>query len=238
MSLKINLWSGPRNISTALMYSFAQRSDTKVVDEPLYAHYLKNTDASKYHPGAEEVLASMPHDGTEIMRRFTNYSEKNVLFLKQMTHHLLEIDLDFLLNMQNVILTRDPVDMLPSFAEQIKFPEMHDVGYRAHLELLEFLNTKGKPPVVIDSRSILENPEKILKKLCDRLSIPFMTEMLSWPCGPREEDGVWAKYWYKNVHQSTSFKPYKQKSVPFPEHLKPLLEKCSPIYDQLKKLAL
>ncbi|MFH5833212.1 sulfotransferase family protein [Halalkalibaculum sp. DA3122] len=231
---RICLWSGPRNISTALMYSFAQREDTTVVDEPLYAHYLTSTDADEYHPGAEEIIADQLNDGEQVIRDviFGEY-ETPVVFFKNMTHHLVDLDWSFMKETINVILTRDPRDMLPSYAQKVEQPTMRDVGYAKHLELLEYLITLGQEPLVIDSREVLINPEEKLSEICDTLEIPFDRAMLSWPAGPRPEDGVWAKYWYQNVHRSTGFQPYKPKTAPFPEHLKELLAECEPIYEKL-----
>jgi hypothetical protein len=128
--------------------------------------------------------------------------------------------------------------MLPSFAKEIETPTMQDVGYSAHIELIDYLQTIGKTPIVLDSKSILLNPEKTLKQLCVQLGIPFEKEMLSWKAGARPEDGIWAKHWYGNVHKSTGFIEYKPKTAPFPEKLKPLLEECLPIYERLKELAI
>lgn len=235
---QICLWSGPRNISTALMYSFAQRDDTLVYDEPLYAHYLNQTDADHYHPGASEVLKSMENDGEKVVEWMMGPHDMPIVFFKQMTHFLVNLDLSFLNDTINIILTRDPVEMLPSYAKEIEHPTMDDVGYEKHLELLIHLRSIGKEPAILTSKNVLKNPRKVLQKLCDTIGIPFQESMLSWQKGPRPEDGVWATYWYKSVHQSTGFKPYIPKSEPFPEHLKPLLNKCRPIYQTLADQAL
>lgn len=235
---RICLWSGPRNISTALMYSFAQRSDTKVFDEPLYAHYLKETSADDYHPGASEVLETMEKDGKKVVEMMLGPHNKPVVFFKQMTHHLVNLNLSFLKETINVILTRDPREMLPSYAKEINDPTMRDVGYEQHLELFEFLQNRGEEPIVLQSEKVLKDPEDTLKKLCKAIGIPFEEEMLSWERGTRPEDGVWAKYWYQNVHNSTGFKPYQPKTEPFPERLKPLLADCLPIYEELCKYSI
>lgn len=237
--VRICLWSGPRNISTALMYSFAQRDDTVVYDEPLYAHYLFRTPARKYHPGAEEVIATMENDGEKVVcDLILGDQPKSVAFFKHMTHHLHDLDLGFLAETTNVLLTRDPVDMLPSYAKQIETPSLRDVGYKSHTELLSRLQSIGQDPPVLDSKQILLNPKKVLSELCERINIPFQEAMLSWQAGPRSEDGSWAKYWYKSVHQSTGFGKYIQKSEPFPEALKPLLAECMPYYEQLSTIAI
>ncbi len=236
---RIALWSGPRNISTALMYSFAQRKDTQVFDEPLYGYYLKHSDAAPYHPGADEIMESMEKNGEKVVEMMLNYSEKPVLFFKNMTHHLLpDLDKGFMKGMVNVILTRDPVEMLPSFAEVIKNPSMQDVGYKMHLDIIEFLQRERFSFVVVDSKSILLNPEKQLSKLCEEIGIPFDPSMLKWKKGPIPEDGIWAKYWYNSIHNSTTFIPYKEKEKQFPEYLKPLLAECQPYYDKLSKMTI
>lgn len=235
---RINLWSGPRNISTALMYSFAQRSDTTVYDEPLYAHYLAKTDAYEYHPGAEEILAKMENDGNKVIQMMEGNHSTPIAFFKHMTHHLVELDWSFMDDMVNVILTRDPMEMLPSYVQQIEKPTLKDVGYAAHLQVLEYLEKKDQKVIVLDGKNVLLNPKSVLSKLCLEIGIPFDSSMLAWQAGARPEDGCWAKYWYKSVHQSTSFAPYKAKTAPFPEYLKPLLEECQPYYAILKNRAI
>lgn len=236
---RICLWSGPRNISTALMYSFAQRNDSIVFDEPLYAHYLSKTPARAYHPGAEEVIATMENDGEKVVNDLIlGEFDKPVIFFKHMTHHLCNIDLSFLDQTINVLLTRDPVDMLPSYAVNVEKPTLQDVGYKQHVEVLHDLQSRGQNPPVLDSKQILLNPKKVLSELCERIGIDFQESMLSWQAGARVEDGSWAKYWYKSVHESTGFGKYVQKATPFPESLKPLLAECQPYYEKLSHLAI
>ena len=237
--IRINVWSGPRNISTALMYSFAQRGDTRVFDEPLYAHYLTHTDARTYHPGAEDVIAAQNDDGEKVIRDILlGDHDKEVLFFKQMTHHLVELDWSFMRQMVNIILTRDPRDMLPSYAQQVSAPTMRDVGYAQHIQLLEYLRDLGQEPSVLDARQTLLNPRGVLETLCTRIGIPCDDSMLQWAAGARPEDGVWAPHWYENVHRSTGFQPHKPKTEPLHSHLEPLLAECQPHYDQLLKLAI
>jgi hypothetical protein len=235
---RVSVWSGPRNISTALMYSFAQRKDTTVFDEPLYAHYLKKSGAKDYHPGSDEILATMENDGTEVVDLMINSSESNVLFFKNMTHHLLDLDRSFMKNLTNVILTRNPIDMLPSFDKVIKNPSIEDVGYKLHIDLIQEFKKNDIDFVVLDSKNVLLNPEGVLKQLCEHIGIPFDKNMLRWKPSKRSEDGIWAKYWYDNVHKSSGFSEYKSKTVPFPKHLEPLLHECLPYYNLLQKLAL
>jgi len=220
------------------MYSFAQRSDTRVVDEPLYGHYLKATGAE--HPGRDEVIAAMDCDAESVIRNvILRPCDRRVLFMKQMAHHLIpSVDRAFLRETRNVILTRDPVDMLPSLRHQLPTPTLGDTGYALQQELLDQLIALGQDPPVLDSRKLLENPSGVLSALCDRLELPFDRSMLSWEVGARVEDGIWAKHWYANVHKSTGFITYKPKTAPFPEALRLLLAECEPIYARLLERAI
>jgi hypothetical protein len=229
---RICLWSGPRNVSTALMYSFAQRDDTRVIDEPLYAHYLRVSGAE--HPGRDEVLAAMDADGPRVVRDIIlGPCHWPVLFMKQMAHHLVDLDWDFLRFTANVLLIRDPREMLPSLARNLPRPTLADTGLAVQVELLDRLREWGQTPPVLDARELLLDPPGVVRELCERLGLAFDERMLSWPAGPRPEDGVWAKHWYDALHRSTGFQPYREKTEPFPPHLLPLLEACRPYYDRL-----
>jgi hypothetical protein len=220
------------------MYSFAERSDTRVYDEPLYAHYLRSTDADEYHPGAAEVLASMENDGRKVVEMMLGPHDTEVVFFKQMTHHLVDLDPGFLEKTINVILTRDPREMIPSIAKVIKRPQPRDLGYEAHLRLLEEMERIGQNPIVLDSKYILMDPRSVLSKFCERVGIPFEENMLQWEAGPRPEDGVWAKYWYANVHESNGFLPYAPKLEPVPQDLLQLLTDSGSIYERLSQWAI
>ncbi len=236
---RICLWSGPRNISTALMYAFAQRKDTKVFDEPLYAYYLKNhLEAHRYHPGAQDILETMENNGDKVLEMMMTNNEKPILFFKHMTHHLLDLDRGFMKETINIILTRNPKDMLPSFDKVINKPTINDVGYALHIGLLNHFKEENIPFTVLDSKKVLENPKETLQKLCDFIGISFEKDMLSWQPIQRPEDGIWAKYWYHNVHKSTGFEKYKPKEDPFPKHLNKLLEECNPYYKTLLKYSI
>jgi len=236
LTKRICLWSGPRNISTALMYSFSQRNDTKVFDEPLYAHYLNSTTAYQYHPGAKEILENQEKDGVKVIKNMMAEHKYPLVFFKNMTHHLINLDKQFMKNTINIILTRNPIDMIPSFNEIIKNPSINDLGYKDHINLLKYMNNHQIEPIVIDSKNILLNPKKELKKLCSKINIEFDESMLSWKSGPKKEDGIWAKYWYNNVHLSTGFNKYKAKTKKFPIHLEPLLKECQKYYRELTDL--
>jgi len=226
----ICLLSGPRNISTALMYSFAQRADIRVIDEPLYGHYLRVSGAD--HPGGDEVLAAMNCDGDAVIRALLQRQGSRRLFVKHMAHHLIDLELDFLLQTSNVFLIRDPREMLPSLANQLPDAQLADTGLQYQWQLYSDLTSAGLSSAILDSRELLLDPVSVLTTLCEHLGLKFSTRMLQWQAGPRTEDGVWAPYWYSAVHKSTGFEPYRPKTD-FPERLEPLLAECKPWYDNL-----
>lgn len=233
MTAAICLWSGPRNVSTALMYSFAQHEDVAVIDEPLYGHYLRATGAE--HPGRDHVIAAMNCDGDAVMQELLLRQAENPvprLFMKHMAHHLVKLDLGFLRETCNVFLIRDPLDMLPSLSIQLPEPCLADTGLRRQWELFSGLLEAGQEPAILDSRELLRNPRHVLSRLCQHIGLAFTPAMLSWEAGPRPEDGVWAPHWYHAVHHSTGFASYRAKTE-FPDRLRPLLEECEPWYEKL-----
>jgi len=235
--LRICLWSGPRNVSTALMYAFNQRQDTQVVDEPFYGHYLRVSGAN--HPGAQEIMTTVDCDAEQVIQNvILGPCERPILFLKNMTHHLVDINWHFLRQMTNVLLIRNPQDMVPSLAQTLARPTLKDTGLKKQVTLFKTLIKWGYPPPVLDAHELLLDPASVLNQLCHRIGILFDETMLYWPAGPKRIDGVWAKYWYHNVHQSTRFEPYRPKIDPFPETLQPLLTECQPYYDHLRKYAI
>jgi len=235
--LRINLWSGPRCVSTALMYSFAQRPDTMVVDEPLYGHYLRSSGAE--HPGRDEVMAALDCDGERVVRQvILGPCARPVLFLKQMAHHLVDLDRGFLAATANVLLIRDPAEVLRSLQHQLEAPRLADTGIAAQSSLFDELRRVGEKPPVVDSRELLLAPAVVLEKLCARLGIDPDSGMLSWPAGGRSEDGAWAPHWYANVHRSTGFTPYRPKTGEFPRRLRSVLDEARPHYEKLSRYAL
>ena len=233
---RICLWSSPRNISTALMYSFSQRPDTIVFDEPLYAYYLSVTHLD--HPGAIEVINSQSTDEKILIESMLKEYEKPVSFFKQMTHHLLDLDTSFLSNFSNIIFIRNPRQIISSYAQVRPNVTMEDIGIKKQWELYNHLGTQKKNPIVVDSNEILKSPEKVLRKLCDALDIPFYNEMLSWPAGAKKEDGVWAKYWYKNVHQTTGFEKQSTSERLLLTYLEPLYLESNVYYEKLFKYSI
>ncbi len=213
------------------MYSFAQRADTLVIDEPLYAHYLSRSTAE--HPGKDKIIASQETDGNKVMQKILSRTSPEIIFCKQMTHHLIQLNTDFLSNSKNLVFIRDPKAIIHSYSKVISNPTMEDIGIKMQLDLLNELKNRKADYVVIDSSDLLSFPSASLKKLCKMLAIPFDEHMLYWDKGPRNEDGIWAKYWYANVHQSTGFSPYEEKEIKLNAAQLKLYNTCIPYYNEL-----
>lgn len=232
MSAAIHLLSGPRNISTAMMYSFAQRNDCTVVDEPLYAHYLHCTGLQ--HPGRNEVLAAQEHDGKKVIQNVLLASFSTPLvFFKQMTHHLIHLDFSFLQSSKNILLIRDPKKVLYSYSKVIKNPSLSSIGIQESYHLYKYLSDNNFHFCVVDADRFLQNPEKGLKQICASCGIQFQPAMLHWQAGARKEDGVWAKYWYANVHKSTGFEKPVASEILLPEELLPVYAEAKKYYEEL-----
>ncbi|HCT44906.1 MAG: sulfotransferase family protein [Phycisphaerae bacterium] len=236
---RIAMWSGPRNISTALMRSWGARSDCFVSDEPLYAHYLSAIDEDKRreHPAHEEVMRSQPTDWREVAAYLTGPipNGKQVWYQKHMSHHLTEgMGRDWIAGLTNCFLIREPAAMITSFIKIIDNPTPTDLGLPQQVELFQWLQQQtGETPTVIDSRDVLMDPAGMLAKVCERVGVAFDASMLAWEPGGREEDGVWAPRWYSSVYQSTGFAPYQEKHEPVPERLRGVLEECNALYETL-----
>lgn len=234
--IRINLISGPRNISTALMYSFAQRSDTTVLDEPFYAFYLHQSGV--YHPGKEDVLKTQPLDYKEVYAALYQEWEKPVLFIKNMAHHLELMDEALLAGLTNVFLIRNPRQIIASYAQVIEAPTLRDIGIEYQASLFKRLKANGQDPVVLDSAGVVEHPTTILRQLCARVGLPFEEAMLQWPAGPKSYDGVWAPHWYANVHRSTGFEQQPTSSRPLPPSLESLNNTAQRYYEMLLPFSL
>ncbi len=233
------MWSGPRNISTALMYSFRSRSDTTVFDEPLYGHYLRVTGID--HPGREQILASVETDGERAIRDIIlGPYPTPVVFLKSMGHHTtgIGLDLGFLERVTNVFLVREPEEMLTSLIKNLPDATTEMTGLPQQVELLERILAGGGDPIVVDAAAILRNPARMLMRLCERVGIPWDEAMLSWPPGPKPEDGIWAPYWYGRLHTTTGFEPYRPKGETVPDRLGGVLAECRRHYRRLSAHAI
>jgi len=235
VTLRIAMWSGPRNISTAMMRSWENRADCVVWDEPLYGHYLHQTGIP--HPGAEEVIADQGTDWQAIVERCTTDSPDNkaIFYQKHMTLHLLpHMDRSWLGSLANCFLIREPERVVASYAAVRNDLTLDDIGFIQQADLFNFVtNITGELPIVIDSREFLLQPEVMLRKICDRLDISFDANMLKWPNGKRESDGVWAKYWYDSVWNSTGFTRAQEKPVTLQIREQKIADQAQPYYDRL-----
>lgn len=229
------MWSGPRNISTALMRSWGNRPDTFVCDEPLYAHYLQVTGLD--HPGRDEIVAHHESDWRKVAAWLTGPipEGKPVFYQKHMAHHLLpEIDREWLGSLTHCFLIREPREMLTSLIKVLPRPRLEDTGLPQQVELFERERERtGATPPVLDARDVLNDPRGMLEALCRTIGVPFTEAMLSWPAGPRATDGIWAKYWYGQVERTTSFQPFKPKGEEVPTEFRPLLAECEALYTYL-----
>lgn len=229
------MWSGPRNISTAMMRAWENRTDTFVTDEPFYAYYLHETGI--VHPGRDEVIQSQSTDWQQVAAWITGSvpNARRIWYQKHMAHHLLpHMGREWLGNLSHGFLIREPREMLTSLVHNLPEPTVSDTGLPQQVELLELLiAATGQIPPVVDARDVLENPAGMLQALCAAFGVPFEERMLSWPPGRRETDGVWAPHWYAAVERSTGFQAYRPKPDPVPPSLEPVLAECELLYARL-----
>jgi hypothetical protein len=230
------MWSGPRNISTAMMRSWGSRADVIVCDEPLYAQYLLAT-GDRRHPGFEETIANHPTDLPTVVRWLAGPlpAGKTVFYQKHMAHHLLPgTETDWIDALTSAFLIREPREMLTSLAEFLPEPRLEDTGLPQQVKLFERIAARtGKTPPVLDAADVLNNPRRVLSLLCEAVGAPFDDAMLSWAPGPRDTDGAWGPYWYDKVYQTTTFAPYRPKTGESPAQLRSLFAECEPYYATL-----
>jgi hypothetical protein len=233
------MWSGPRNISTAMMRSFGARPDTAVIDEPFYAAYLAETGLD--HPLREEVLASQPRDCRDVVAQVLGPipRSKPIWYQKHMTHHMLpHFGLEWLARVRNAFLIRDPAAVLASYVRKREAVALADIGIVRQRELFEREAQRlGTAPPVVDSSAVLANPMQVLTQLCKALGIPFTEAMLSWPAGRRDTDGAWAPAWYAAVEQSTCFGPPPGSADAvsrLPDNLRRIADEARPHYEAMR----
>jgi hypothetical protein len=233
--LRLAMWSGPRNISTAMMRAWENRGDCAVVDEPLYAHYLAHTGLD--HPGRELVIAAGMADWRTVAEHLTGPvpDGKAIWYQKHMTHHLLpQIDRDWLAELTHAFLIRDPREVLLSYVRSRPNVTAEDIGVLQQLEIFEYVQLRADiPPPVIDAEEFLKDPEGQLRALCVRLGVEFTPRMLHWPAGGRASDGVWAPFWYGAVVRSTGFEPYRERDRRVPAEFSELIDTVMPAYERL-----
>ncbi|MFI7586390.1 HAD family hydrolase [Spongisporangium articulatum] len=226
---RVAMWSGPRNISTAMLRSFGARSDTVVVDEPMYAYYLARTGLQ--HPGRDEVLAAQPTEWADVVAGLLAPLPPGVTvqYVKHMTHHLLtRPDEEWFDACRHAYLIRDPAKVVASYAQVRDEPTLADLGFAQQVAIW-----REHPGPVVDADALLADPRGALAALCEALEIPFQESMLSWAPGPRDTDGVWAKYWYAGVESSTGFAAPRTGATVVPERLRHLIDEARPYYEEL-----
>ena len=236
--IRMAMWSGPRNISTAMMRAWDSRADTFVIDEPFYAYYLNETNLD--HPGKERVI----HEGELDLEKISNglvgdvSNSCSIYYQKHITHHLLDsIDRGWMKSVKNCFLIRDPKDMILSYSKVHPDLNMHLLGLEEQNEIFEYVrDLTGEIPPIIDAKDVLMNPRDLLIKFCDKIGVLFSEEMLSWSRGIRKTDGSWGKYWYKNVVKSTGFNNYKPKIEKVPKKYEELYSDCCLLYEKLYSL--
>ncbi|MAW93517.1 MAG: sulfotransferase family protein [Euryarchaeota archaeon] len=236
--IRIAMWSGPRNISTAMMRAWENRLDTFVVDEPFYAHYLSKNRVE--HPGREEVLLNGEIDSYKVSQGLVKdiSNSHKVYYQKHMTHHLLDsVNRDWMKDVINCFLIRNPKDMIISYSKIHSDITRDLLGIEQQKEIFDYVqNFTGEVPPVIDSKDVLLDPRGVLTKFCNRIGIDFSEKMLNWPKGSRDTDGIWGKYWYNNVINSTGFNPYTVKNSEVPDEYKSIYKESLKLYEDLHYL--
>ena len=235
MSINIAMWSGPRNISTAMMYAFAARPDATAWDEPFYAAYLKATGLN--HPMRAEILAADENDWRKVEERCVGLAPRNVFYQKHMTHHMIpQFDRTFIKRLENAFLIRSPEKVLASYAKKHDEVTLHAIGFVEQAEIFEMVaDAAGEAPPVVDADVHVKNPRRSLQQLCEGLDIPFDDAMLHWPQGAKACDGAWAPHWYNAAWESTGFAAHDSREpVALPDHLKKIADEARPYYDKLK----
>lgn len=224
--MRIAMWSGPRNLSTAMMYAFGARDDFDVMDEPFYAPYLAATGIN--HPMAEQIIKTHENDPDRVAKLCRAKGTPH-LYMKHMPHHMLDgFPIDWADDCVNVHLIRHPARVIASYAAKRDALTLEDIGFIQQADLYEKLGG-----IVIDSTDIRADPKGMLNALCDAIGLVFDPAMLDWPAGPRQEDGIWAEHWYGAVHQSTGIAGAEGPMPKVPAALKPLLDAALPYYQGL-----
>jgi len=232
--MKIACWSGPRNISTALMRSWSSRMDTFVSDEPFYAYYLKEKKLK--HPMYEEIINHYPNTYDSVVNSITGEipQSKNIWYQKHMAHHLINLeDIEWIKNFHNCFLIRHPKDVINSYIKKNKLYNVNELGYSQQYRLIQYLRKNEKNTIVIDSSILLKNPRNILDQWCRALNIDFDTGMLTWNKGSYSTDGIWWKHWYNNVIHTNQFESFNNKSDNIPKEYQSIYDEALDYYEKL-----
>jgi hypothetical protein len=234
----IAMWSGPRNISTAMMYAFGNRADCIAWDEPFYAFSLVHRGND--HPMRADIIAANDNDWNSLVARCVGPAEKPLFYQKHMTHHMLEgYDRSWILKLTNAFLIRDPARVLQSYVKKWSDVDLRAIGFVEQAEIFDQVAAKlGHAPPVVDAEDVLADPRHVLKALCEACGIAFDEAMLSWPKGPKPFDGVWATHWYNSVWQSTGFAKSDLKPVELPPHLAKIADAARPLYEKMRRFRL
>lgn len=226
--MRIAMWSGPRNLSTAMMYSFGSRADFAVRDEPFYAPYLART--GKVHPMHDEILNAHETDPNKVGLACSGQGEPH-LYMKHMPHHMVEgFPMDWAAGCAHVHLIRHPARVIASYAAKREAPTLDDIGFVQQARLFDALGG-----IVIDSTDIRADPEGMLRKLCSAIDLSFDPAMLHWQTGPRVEDGIWAEHWYHAVHQSNGFAGEEGPVPTLEPAMQELLDQAMPYYQKMQE---
>lgn len=235
--VRIAMWSGPRNISTAMMRAWENRPDTAVVDEPFYGYFLSESGLD--HPARDAVIASQPNRWQAVVDQLLGRipGDRPVFYQKLMTHHVLPgMGLDWLEQVTNGFLIRHPREVVASYVETRAAPTLEDLGFVQQAAIFDRAADRlGAAPPVVDAADVLRDPPGVLAALCRAFGVPFFESMLSWPPGPRDSDGVWAPHWYAAVEKSTGFRPYRASTKPVPSGLQHLVDQGLESYERLAK---
>jgi len=232
--MRIACWSGPRNISTALMRSWSSRNDSFVSDEPLYAYYLKEKQLK--HPMYKEIIDHYPTNYEDIITSLTSEipHAKEYWYQKHMAHHLIDsINIDWIKNFENCILIRHPKDVINSYIKKNTLNHVDELGYPQQYKIMRYLDSIGKKFIVVDSNILLNNPEKILSQWCSSINLEFDISMLKWQKGNHPQDGIWWKHWYDNVITTTHFQKFSANQSELDKKYQSIYDEALDYYNKL-----
>ena len=230
-------WSGPRNISTALMRSWSARKDTYVTDEPFYAYYLKETKIN--HPMRKRIISHYLTEYNEIVNYLTNETpnQKSIWYQKHMAHHLIDLrNIDWIKECENCILLRHPKQVINSYTAKNSLNSVSELGYPQQFEIVKFLKQSNKRFKIIDSTDLLKNPKEVLLSWCESINITFDKSMLQWKKGSHQNDGIWGKHWYDNVINTSRFQRYQKKDISIENEYDSIYNESMEYYNYLKDL--